>query len=220
MQLQRLAAQLLSCSFLLAVASQDLQQVMTDTHHPISPQTTPKPTLADLLTIESSASIFYSYAREIDLGAIFSDVNARNTLLVPTNKAVMALARKPHQGSGRIGDGIEISEEDFDKASKQNVERWISAHVIPVCPRRFTDRSPVAYRIRQLLQQSPISLSPDSRYPTLLHRKSVTFSSAPDADPSRPEWTSVLLNGEARIVDKKEAMNGVMYLVDGTVSVD
>ncbi|KAL0952187.1 hypothetical protein HGRIS_008798 [Hohenbuehelia grisea] len=183
MQLQRLAAQLLSCSFLLAVASQDLQQVMTDTHHPISPQTTPKPTLADLLTIESSASIFYSYAREIDLGAIFSDVNARNTLLVPTNKAVMALARKPHQGSGRIGDGIEISEEDFDKASKQNVERWISAHVIP---------------------QSPISLSPDSRYPTLLHRKSVTFSSAPDADPSRPEWTSVLLNGEARIVDKKE----------------
>ena len=54
-----------------------------------------QPTLADLMTIEPSASIFYSYARELELSAIFADTKARSTLFVPTNKAVMALARKP-----------------------------------------------------------------------------------------------------------------------------
>ena len=59
------------------------------------PQTTPQPTLADLLTIEPSASIFYSYARELELSSILSDHDAKYTVFVPTNKAVMALARKP-----------------------------------------------------------------------------------------------------------------------------
>jgi len=59
------------------------------------PQTTPQPTLADLLTIEPSASIFYSYARELELSSMLSDHDAKFTVFVPTNKAVMALARKP-----------------------------------------------------------------------------------------------------------------------------
>lgn len=61
------------------------------------PQVAMQPTLADLLTIESSTSIFYSYARELTTSTMFSDVDSRPiTLLVPTNKAVMALARKPY----------------------------------------------------------------------------------------------------------------------------
>ena len=55
-----------------------------------------KPCLADLLTIESSASIFYSYARETELSKLFTDKDAHTTLLVPTNKAVIALPRKPY----------------------------------------------------------------------------------------------------------------------------
>ena len=83
---------------LLASAGSDEQQIITNTNdmaEPYTPLTTSKPTLADLLTIESSASIFYSYAREIPLSERFSDVDTKSTLLVPTNKAVMALARKP-----------------------------------------------------------------------------------------------------------------------------
>jgi hypothetical protein len=53
-----------------------------------------EPKLADLLTLESTASIFFSYARELKLGSILND-DAQITVLVPTNKAVMALARKP-----------------------------------------------------------------------------------------------------------------------------
>jgi uncharacterized surface protein with fasciclin (FAS1) repeats len=54
-----------------------------------------KPSLADLLTIESSASIFYTYARETELSSKLTDEHSRLTIFVPTNKAVMALARKP-----------------------------------------------------------------------------------------------------------------------------
>lgn len=60
------------------------------------PQTTPQPTLADLLTIETSASIFYSYARELEMSSLLSSTSAKFTVFAPTNKAVMALARKPY----------------------------------------------------------------------------------------------------------------------------
>lgn len=63
-----------------------------DNHRPAS---NVRPTLFDLLTIESGSSIFFSYARELELSRLFVDVDAKLTLLVPTNKAVMALARKP-----------------------------------------------------------------------------------------------------------------------------
>lgn len=69
-----------------------VNQKMEETY---TPATNSQPTLADLLTIESSASIFYSYAREVELSGLFADPNTESTLLVPTNKAVMALSRKP-----------------------------------------------------------------------------------------------------------------------------
>jgi hypothetical protein len=59
------------------------------------PASNVRPTLFDLLTIESGTSIFFSYARELELSRLFVNVDSNLTLLVPTNKAVMALARKP-----------------------------------------------------------------------------------------------------------------------------
>lgn len=52
-------------------------------------------TLADLLTIEPSASIFYDYARGVGLGNKLNDKSSMITVLVPRNKAVMKLAKKP-----------------------------------------------------------------------------------------------------------------------------
>ena len=60
-----------------------------------TPATTSQPTLTDLLTIEPSASIFYSYARELELSSIFSETSAKVSIFVPTNKAIMSLSRKP-----------------------------------------------------------------------------------------------------------------------------
>ena len=60
-----------------------------------SPRVHSKPSLADLLTVETSVSIFYSYARELELSVSFANEQANLTILAPTNKAVMAMARKP-----------------------------------------------------------------------------------------------------------------------------
>jgi hypothetical protein len=53
------------------------------------------PTLFDLLTIEPTTSIFFSYARELELSRLLVDLDSNITVLVPTNKAVIALAKKP-----------------------------------------------------------------------------------------------------------------------------
>jgi hypothetical protein len=79
----------------LTFASQEHQIIMNNDAEPPFIPLRSQPTLADLLTIEPSASIFYSYARELELSARFADDSVRYTLFVPTNKAVMALARKP-----------------------------------------------------------------------------------------------------------------------------
>lgn len=87
-------------SSLLSLASTDGQLVFSNSQMAdIQIESHTKPTLADLLTIESASSIFYSYARELELSSMFSqDVEQGGrmlTLLVPTNRAVMALAKKP-----------------------------------------------------------------------------------------------------------------------------
>ncbi|GJE89545.1 FAS1 domain-containing protein [Phanerochaete sordida] len=163
-----------------------------------TPQTNEEPTLADLLTIEASASIFYTYAREVELSQSFADQAARLTLLVPTNKAVMALARKPHQGAAPpVDTGVVITEEELDARSRENVVRWVSAHIIPA---------------------HPLALSSGS-HPTLLHGKNVTFK-APAGQPEQPEWAHVIVDDGAHIVAARQAVNGVVYMIDDTVKLD
>ncbi|OAX41016.1 hypothetical protein K503DRAFT_736490 [Rhizopogon vinicolor AM-OR11-026] len=161
-----------------------------------SPFTSSQPTLADLLTIEASASIYYSYAREIDLSSLFSSESVWFAILVPTNKAVMALARKPHQGPEHVEPQPEISEQELDERSKRNVERWVSAHIIPS---------------RISLSDAPVT------YETLQDEKLITFNPVPNSKPDLPEWMRVTLEDGVRIIGMKEAQNGVLYLIDGTV---
>ncbi|KAI0368906.1 hypothetical protein BV20DRAFT_968704 [Pilatotrama ljubarskyi] len=186
----------------LAAASTDEQMVLPSQDGagvPFVPVTyAGKPSLADLLTIESSASIFYSYARETEMSKLFADKDAKSTVLVPTNKAVIALPRKPHEGPAPIREGVILSEAEFDNLSKQNVERWVSAHIIPA---------------------SPISLAAPEGHQTLLDGKNVTFTLV-DGDTDAPEWARMLLDGTVRLTAMKEASNGILYILDGTVILD
>ncbi|KIN93261.1 hypothetical protein M404DRAFT_171547 [Pisolithus tinctorius Marx 270] len=161
-----------------------------------TPMTRPQPTLADLLTIEPSASIYYSYARETELSLDFDTGDQYLTLLVPTNRAVMALARKPHQGPPSTVPIIELSEQQFDEQSKRNVYRWVSAHIIPS---------------RISLSNVPVT------YDTLLEGKSVTLIPTSKTGQGSPNWSRVTLEDGSKIISVKEAMNGVLYLIDGTV---
>ncbi|KAI5998241.1 hypothetical protein EDD15DRAFT_307804 [Pisolithus albus] len=170
------------------------QQGDSDTGY--TPLTRPQPTLADLLTIEPSASIYYSYARETELSLEFDTADQYLTLLVPTNRAVMALGRKPHQGPPSAVPIIEMSEQQFDEQSKRNVQRWVSAHIIP----------------------SRISLSNlPMTYDTILEGKSVTFIPISETAQDSPDWARVVLEDGSRIISMKEGMNGALYLVDGTI---
>lgn len=86
----RLTALFIFSFFASALANDQI--VMNEAH--ASPSHSAQ-TLADFLTIEASASIFYDYARGIDLGNKLSDPSSMITVLVPKNAAVMKLAKKP-----------------------------------------------------------------------------------------------------------------------------
>ncbi|KAI0095073.1 hypothetical protein BDY19DRAFT_64496 [Irpex rosettiformis] len=165
---------------------------MSETYVPL---TQSQPTIADLLTIESSASIFYSYARELELSSQFVDPHAQNTLFVPTNKAVMALARKPHQSAVSDKDVV-LTEAEQDALSKQNVQHWVSAHIIPHHITLATGE------YLTLCEGQPISI------------KEVTAKSG------SPAWTRVVLNKGIHIISAKEASNGIVYMIDEAVKLD
>lgn len=93
-----------------------------------------------------------------------------------------------------------ISEEEFDSISKRNVEKWISAHIIPV---RSIRRGLITESFNPLTQESPITLE-SKTYPTLLHRKTVSFTALPKSDPKAAEWTRVLVNGDVHIIAMRE----------------
>ncbi|RXK39063.1 hypothetical protein M231_03687 [Tremella mesenterica] len=78
--------------------------------------------LADVLTVERRASLWWDYARDV------MSVNARlinmgqgkeSTLLVPLDSAIMRLPMKPHQSNNP------------DLSFQTNIERFLSAHLIP-----------------------------------------------------------------------------------------
>ncbi|KAG6852218.1 hypothetical protein C0991_001896 [Blastosporella zonata] len=178
---------LLACP-LLSFASQGDQITMYNPNE--APLTHSSPTLADLLTIESSASIFYSYARELELSQKFADSGAKLTVFVPTNKAVMALARKPHQGQSAASDTeITINDKEYDSKSKKNVENWVSAHIIPT---------------------SPITLDTEE-HPTLLKGKSIAFTPINKNDGKGAQWSRVTLEGGIRITAMKEVRQFMLF---------
>ncbi|KDQ12241.1 hypothetical protein BOTBODRAFT_34524 [Botryobasidium botryosum FD-172 SS1] len=151
------------------------------------------PTLVELLTVQSSSSIFYDYLREIpQFSERIADRSVNTTLFVPSNKAVVALPRKPNQGPNLEGN-INISEQEFDERSKLNVQRWVGAHIVPAA----------------------VSLSSGESYPTLHDDVFVKFKKVSSA---HPEWKGYVVEPDTAIIGALEASNGVVYLIDGTIT--
>jgi len=157
-------------------------------------------TLYDLLIVQTRASIFGDYLRSVSELSLRMSGSAKSTVLVPTNKAVLALSRKPHQGppeksSGQSPGDIEISDEDKGRAEHRNVRDWVGAHIVP---------------------KYPIALSTGEHFPTLLDNVSVSF--VPAANTAVKDWRQYALAPGISILDRVEASNGVLYLIDGTVT--
>ncbi|KAK4690261.1 hypothetical protein P7C70_g9634, partial [Phenoliferia sp. Uapishka_3] len=89
--------------------------------------------LADLLTSSRTSSIAYDYIRDSPLISsllIAPAPRSYTTLLIPTNSAIMALHRKPHQGpapttapviNGEVNT-LEESEKEKEQASRDYLE--------------------------------------------------------------------------------------------------
>lgn len=91
------------------------------------------PPLFDTLILQRSSSIFFDYLREVSsISGRISDLKTRSTLLVPSNKAVIALGWKPERGPPANAPSGRGEVETSEVTSKENVERWISAHMLPV----------------------------------------------------------------------------------------
>ncbi|WVQ84188.1 hypothetical protein IAT38_006339 [Cryptococcus sp. DSM 104549] len=75
-------------------------------------------TLADALTVERGASLWWAYAREnSEITSRLDSRSKSSTLLVPVDKAILALDRKPHQPT--------------DSSSPESATtRFLSAHII------------------------------------------------------------------------------------------
>ncbi|WWC67818.1 uncharacterized protein I206_101734 [Kwoniella pini CBS 10737] len=80
--------------------------------------------LSDALTAERTASIWWNYARDnsIITGRLCSN-EKESTILVPIDKAILNLGRKPHQYPGLTYKGT-------FSTSKINTERFLQAHII------------------------------------------------------------------------------------------
>jgi hypothetical protein len=97
MRFARLSPAFLAVAAAAAVRAQYSPQIVMDpaAEGAPAPLARAQPLLADLLTVDASLSIFYTYARELALSARLADPAARTTVLAPKNRAVIALPTKP-----------------------------------------------------------------------------------------------------------------------------
>jgi hypothetical protein len=120
-----------------------------------------------------------------------------SSTLVPLIVTLIVLFLYSHQGPD---SGSKLSQDEFDKRAKRNVERWISAHIVPV-------RGPGYIAFRSILnspQEYPLTFD-SNPHETLLKGKSISFVSVGKGD---PEWKDIVVDNQCRIIKKKEVSQG------------
>jgi len=157
------------------------------------------PLLYDLLIIQTKSTIFRDYLLSVhSIDALLRDKSESLTVLVPSNKAVQSMKRKPHEsppGDETEEGNIDITDEELESGRARNVRRWISAHVIP---------------------EHPIKFDESKSYPTMLHGFSVGFSRTNDTLNTN-NWKDWTVNPGIRIIDEVKGLNGALYLIEGVV---
>jgi len=160
----------------------------------------PLPTLFDTLLLQRSSSIFFDYLRELPSGpSRLLDPNIKSTLLVPSNKAVIALGWKPERGppsqAGKESE-VTISEE----ALESNVENWVGAHILPLGDLDFKSTKPQA-------------TLPQGRYIVIERRG--------DTSGDNDDWKNygIVQGGNFIPLESRlQASNGVVYLINETIA--
>ncbi|WWD07814.1 hypothetical protein V865_005919 [Kwoniella europaea PYCC6329] len=99
------------------------------------------PTLADALTAERGASLWWSYARDSkSITERLQSRNQRSTILVPVDKAIVSLKQKPHLYSGSSSTssssimGWVTGSNSNSHSYQDNTEKFLKAHIIEGSP--------------------------------------------------------------------------------------
>ncbi|KAK4058547.1 hypothetical protein OIO90_000709 [Microbotryomycetes sp. JL221] len=179
--------------------------MMTDSSD-ANPFSASAPTLADRLSQHSNqASMFYDYCRSsVSVSSMLQAVavpgqQSKHTVLVPVNKALMALARKPHQGpptsSRSTTNGkIEMSQEDEERSSAAYLERFVKRSII---------KGEVSWETPDKVEQMT--------FETMDEGQSIRFERTNDG------W---LANGVAILDRDDAASNGELLFIDGVLTLD
>ncbi|GJJ13131.1 hypothetical protein Clacol_007381 [Clathrus columnatus] len=150
------------------------------------------PNLADLLTLQTHASIFYSYARDTDINARFTEGNTDGvTIFLPTNKAVQALARKPNDDPH--SDLSKLSSEEYQMRSADR--QFKGSNVDFTSKAAFDTLTPgITITFKSISETNDQS----GDHEHVIH----TQDGLPILD-DRPIWTNYVLNDGVRILDEK-----------------
>lgn len=115
-----------------------------------------------------------------------------------------------HQGPVSDGDVV-LTEAELDALSKNNVERWISAHIIPVSTLLLSSSCTDHSCHIILSQQHPIALT-SGEHPTLLDGKPLSIREV-SGNTDSPAWTRVVLNENIHIISAKEVRAPLLGLI-------
>ncbi|KAM0752881.1 hypothetical protein T439DRAFT_354355 [Meredithblackwellia eburnea MCA 4105] len=158
------------------------------------------PTLADILTRDRKSSIAYDYIRDSPIVSsllVSTSSKSFTTILVPSNSAIMSLARKPHQGPPAPLDG-QIATYNTDKeeeeAQRAYLEKWCLLHAV----------------------KGRVDLQDDGvHYNTMVGGRDVWFSHT-----MFDKAETLLMPGAIKITGQSEASNGMIIYIDGTLSLE
>lgn len=111
-----------------------------------------------------------------------------------------------NQGPAPPDEGDVLTEAEFDALSKQNVERWVSAHIIPVSTYHlYASMTFRSHSSHCCFKISPIPLNESGTYPTLLEGKEVTIEVDDDDESGDlPDWARVVVNDDVWMTGMKE----------------
>ncbi|GAA6014193.1 hypothetical protein JCM10207_006128 [Rhodosporidiobolus poonsookiae] len=151
------------------------------------------PSLADVLTRSRQARIMFDYLRDsAQVSTVLVDPSGSSTVLAPVDSAILALARKPHEGPESF-DEPDIRSNEEERRRAEYLEQWVKAHLV--------------------LEKVDLEADGwDGKEYTTMAGSTVRFATS-DADGRK------VLPGDVEVVGEEQASNGKVLYLRGTLKV-
>lgn len=131
---------MLYSAYILGLLFPLLTSALANKQHPLLNPTMPETNtnhnifLSDVLSSDRSINIFAGFTRDFaQLSQRFENGAQNTTVLAPLNSAIMKLPRKPWEDRTAEG-GVKADVGDGSEQAKENLKRFVDAHVVPVSP--------------------------------------------------------------------------------------